>query len=153
MQQLLKLVDQLALQAPNATKRCISVSEGAVGWHIEHSLLVITQIIEGVKRSDPSKYKWTFNFSRLVVLASNKIPRGKAKAPQSVLPSSDMSANSLLVSVAKTKLALMELATCQKNNYFIHPYFGQLNKAATIRFFEVHTYHHFKIIRDILKYS
>ena len=153
MQQLLHLVDQLALQVPNAAKQQASVSEGAVGWHIEHSLLVITQIIEGVKRSDPLKYKWTFNFSRLVVLGLNKIPRGKAKAPQSVTPNNDINTESLLASVAKTKLALMELATCQKNNYFIHPYFGQLNKPVTIRFFEVHTYHHLKIIRDILKYS
>lgn len=80
MQQLLHLVDQLALQVPNAAKKQAAVSEGAVGWHIEHSLLVITQIIEGLKRSDVSKYKWTFNFSRLVVLGLNKIPRGKAKA-------------------------------------------------------------------------
>ena len=153
MQQLLDLVNQLALQIPNATKQQTSVSEGAVGWHIEHSLLVITQIIEGVKRSDASKYKWRFNFSRLIILGLNKIPRGKAKAPQSVVPNSDLSEEALLASIAKTKLALQELTNCEKNNYFIHPYFGQLNLPATIRFFEVHTYHHLKIIRDILKCS
>ncbi len=153
MQQLLDLVNQLALQIPNATKQQTSVSEGAVGWHIEHSLLVITQIIEGVKRSDASKYKWSFNFSRLIVLSSNKIPRGKAKAPDSVLPKDSLNEAFLLESVANTKLALVELANCKKNNYFIHPYFGQLNLKATIRFFEVHTHHHLKIIRDILKYG
>ena len=153
MQQLLDLVNQLALQIPNATKQQTSVSEGAVGWHIEHSLLVITQIIEGVKRSDASKYKWSFNFSRLIILGLNKIPRGKANAPDSVLPKDNLNEALLLESIANTKLALEELATCKKNNYFIHPYFGQLNLPATIRFFEVHTYHHLKIIRDILKCS
>lgn len=153
MKQLLDLVNQLALQIPNATKRQTSVSEGAVGWHIEHSLLVITQIIEGVKHSDPSKYKWTFNFSRFMVLGLNHIPRGKAKAPKSVLPTNNLSEAVLLASITNTKIALQALASCQKNNYFIHPYFEQLNTAATIRFFEVHTYHHLKIIRDILKYS
>ncbi len=153
MQQLLLMVDKLALEIPNAAKQRTAVSEAAVGWHVEHSLLVITQIIEGIKRSDPSKYKWAFNFSRFIVLGLNKIPRGKAKAPDSVLPKDNLNEVFLLESIAKTKLALKELTNCEKNNYFVHPYFGQLNLKATIRFFEVHTYHHLKIIRDILKDS
>jgi hypothetical protein len=147
------MVDKLALEIPNAAKQRTAVSEAAVGWHVEHSLLVITQIIEGIKRSDPSKYKWTFNLSRFIVLGLNKIPRGKANAPDSVLPKDSLNEAFLLESIAKTKLALQELTNCEKNNYFIHPYFGQLNLPATIRFFEVHTYHHLKIIRDILKDS
>ena len=150
MKRLLQLIHALESHIPNKDIKAPAVSAGALGWHIEHSLLVITQIIEGVKRSDPKKYKWVFNFKRLVILGSNKIPRGKAKAPDSVRPKEDIDELTILESIAKARNSLNELLACPKNSYFIHPYFGQLNKAATIRFFEVHTKHHLKIIQDIL---
>ena len=53
-----------------------TISKSAVGWHIEHSLLTIEQIIGAIKRSDPALYKWKFNFKRALVLTINKIPRG-----------------------------------------------------------------------------
>jgi hypothetical protein len=39
----------------------------------------------------------------------------------------------------------------EKNSFFIHPLFKQLNKKQTIKFLKLHTNHHFKIIKDILK--
>ena len=37
------------------------------------------------------------------------------------------------------------------NAYFRHLIFGNLNKKRTIRFLQIHTAHHLKIIQDILK--
>lgn len=153
MKRLLLLIHALESHIPKKDYKAPAVSAGTVGWHIEHSLLVITQIIEGVKRSDPKKYKWAFNFKRFVILGSNKIPRGKAKAPDSVCPKESIDESTLFESVAKARNSINELLACPKNSYFIHPYFDQLNKAATIRFFEVHTKHHLKIIHDILKHK
>ncbi|MFN5814184.1 MAG: hypothetical protein ACK46B_08700, partial [Bacteroidota bacterium] len=58
-----------------------TVSSVNIGWHIEHTLLVIIKIIESVIKSDPGKYKWKFNISRTIVFMLNKIPRGKGIAP------------------------------------------------------------------------
>ncbi len=53
----------------------LRVSKSSVGWHIEHTLLVINVIIAGLKNSNPGEYKWKFNLSRLFVFTFNKIPR------------------------------------------------------------------------------
>jgi hypothetical protein len=63
-----------------------SVSLVNVGWHIEHTLLVIIKIIESVTKSDPSKYIWKFNLTRAIVFTLKKFPRGKGVAPEIVKP-------------------------------------------------------------------
>ena len=54
-------------------------------------------------------------------------------------------------SLKNTYQAITYLKDCEANQYFMHPFFGQLNKKQTIKFLEIHTEHHLKIIRDILK--
>jgi len=67
MRKLLNLVDELALQIPNAATLNSNVSLGDIGWHIEHSCLVIIKITETVKQSDPKKFHSKFNFKKAVV--------------------------------------------------------------------------------------
>jgi len=43
------------------------------------------------------------------------------------------------------------LLTANKNKYFTHPIFGDLRVPTAIKFLYVHSYHHEKIIRDILQ--
>jgi hypothetical protein len=128
-----------------------AISEASVGWHIEHSLLVIKQITATVAQSEPKLYKSKFNVKRFVVFLTKTIPRGKAKAPKVVIPSDNITADSLQESLKNTYQAIAYLKDCQENQYFMHPFFGQLNKKQTIKFLAIHTEHHLKIIRDILK--
>lgn len=128
-----------------------AVSAASIGWHIEHSLLVIKQITSTVAQSDPSLYQPKFNFSRSWVFLLNYIPRGKAKAPKSVMPTIRLSKQALEESIVHTYQALTYLNECEANQYFMHPYFGALNQEQTIRFLNIHTKHHLKIIQDILK--
>lgn len=128
-----------------------AVSAASIGWHIEHSLLVIKQITSTVAQSDPSLYQHKFNFSRSWVFLLNYIPRGKAKAPKSVMPAIGLSKQALEESIVHTYQALTYLNECEANQYFMHPYFGALNQEQTIRFLNIHTKHHLKIIQDILK--
>lgn len=126
-----------------------SVSSVNVGWHIEHSSLVIIKIIETVSKSDPKKYKWKFNIKRSFVFFLEKFPRGKAKAPDIVMPKqtekTDFSA--LLI---KTKEAIKKLDQVDHNQYFLHHVFGDLNKKNTFIMLDIHTKHHLQIIKDII---
>ena len=44
-----------------------------------------------------------------------------------------------------------KLENISKDHYFEHPFFGKIKRKETIRFLEIHTNHHLKIIDDILK--
>ena len=128
-----------------------AISEASVGWHIEHSLLVIKQVTATVAQSEPKLYKSKFNLSRFFVFLLKTIPRGKAKAPKVVIPVDEITLETLQESLKNTYQAITYLKDCEANQYFMHPFFGQLNKKQTIKFLEIHTEHHLKIVRDILK--
>jgi hypothetical protein len=128
-----------------------AISEVAVGWHLEHSLLVIKQITATVAQSEPKLYKYKLNLSRFFVFLTKTIPRGKAQAPKVVIPVDDITIETLQESLKNTYQAITYLKDCEEHQYFMHPFFGQLNKKQTIQFLAIHTQHHLKIIRDILK--
>ena len=126
------------------------VSKSSVGWHLEHSLKTIDQIITACKKSDPSIYQWKFKLNRFLILdVLQKIPRGKAKAPKVVQPEGDISKESLQLHFEKVGQNLENWEDMNENCYFFHPYFGNLNKKTTEKFLALHTNHHLKIIEDI----
>ncbi len=127
------------------------ISTVNVSWHIEHSLLVITQIAKAVTSSDPSEYAYSFNFKKLLVFSLGKFPRGKAKAPASVIPTTTISKSDYPALFEEAKTALSNLALAKPNQYFIHPIFGKLNVKGTFTMLTIHTAHHIKIIEDIIK--
>jgi hypothetical protein len=144
------LLNELAANIPLANKINPSISASSVGWHIDHSLLVINQIIGAVKASDPNEYKWNFSIKRFVVFATGKIPRGKAKAPKSVIPENAFDENDVRVKMEKANHQLEKLNGLQANHFFIHPIFGHLNVKATKKMIALHTDHHLAIIKDII---
>ena len=127
------------------------VSMSSVGWHIDHVLLSINGIIAALQRSNPSDYRWTFNLRRLVVFTIGRIPRGSAKSPKSVLPK-DFSYASLIQHIETTRQNVKIINDLPKDSYFVHPYFGSLRLNNARKFIKIHTQHHLKIIRDILKH-
>ena len=128
------------------------ISSVNVGWHIEHSLLVIQKISETVLQSDPNKYKWKWNTSRWLVFTLNKFPRGKGIAPEIVKPTQTEKTD-FDASFAKTRRIIDELRKTSANQYFLHPVFGNLNKKNTFIMLDIHTWHHINIIKDILHAS
>lgn len=127
-----------------------NISKSNVGWHIEHILLTINQIIEDLKKSNPLNYKWSFKISKILVFSINKIPRGKAKSPKIVAPTiyDELTLSEHLKSA---KLKIQDLQNIGSGNYFNHPFFGNLKLDQTIKFLEIHTNHHLEIINDIIK--
>jgi hypothetical protein len=142
-------LEKLEQHIPDWQKTNTTVSAASIGWHIQHAALVTTRIIDTIKSSDPSNYKWKFNLARSLVFLINKIPRGKGKAPGSVLPT-DISTESLRQSLNTAKVALEDLSGLRPEHHFDHPYFGKVSLKPSARFLYLHAEHHRKIIEDIL---
>jgi hypothetical protein len=145
------LLDQMALQVPHNDVLKSSVSSVTVGWHIHHSILVITEIIKSVTHSDPKNFVSSFNFKKWIVFTTGKFPRGKAPAPNVVKPSHAIQQDDFQALLNDAKKALIDLENTQKNQYFTHPIFGKLNVQGTWKMLTIHTQHHLLIINDILK--
>jgi hypothetical protein len=128
-----------------------NVSSKGVDWHIDHSLKVFNNVVFSLKESNPADFKWKFNFLRSYILCLGKIPRGKAKAPKAVNNLKSISIEELHQQINEAKKYVLELPTFHKKSNFNHPYFGVLNLRMTILFLEIHTHHHLKIIKDIVK--
>jgi hypothetical protein len=153
MKRLSDLLTQLNKHIAHADCSNTSISTATVGWHIEHTLLVINQIIATLQTSEPSKYESKFSFWKLVIFTTKKIPRGKAKAPKQVQPANSFTITSLQNHLLQAQAAIQQLSSLQANHYFKHPIFGNLNVKSTIKFLGIHTSHHLNIINDIVKNS
>lgn len=126
-----------------------SISGESIGWHIAHSCQVINTITNAIVNSDPTNARPKFSGLYYLIMLTNHIPRGKVKAPKIVIPEKSISKAEIMEAISLAKANLQTLASTQKNKYFTHPIFGDLNVSKTLRFFTVHTNHHLKIIKDI----
>ena len=72
------------------------------------------------------------------------------KSPKYVLPPEHIEKAQLDNQLSTAKTLIPQLGGVTNKATFKHPYFGILTKRQSIRFIEVHTKHHLKIIRDIL---
>lgn len=102
MDKLEELIKILERKTHNWEKFNPEISGSPVGWHIEHSLLAVNNIITALQNSDPENYIWKFNPTRVLVMTLNKIPRGKAKAPKSVQPEDSITIEILNAHINKT---------------------------------------------------
>ena len=150
MKSLASLIDELENKLPFIEQKNESVSKASVGWHLEHSLLALVKMITAVEQSNPADYKWKLNFRRSVVLMTGKFPRGRGKAPDAVKPGEEITKANItgLIEKAKQKAKLFE--TLSNDKFFKHPLFGDLRGKQARRIIVIHTYHHIKIINDII---
>lgn len=134
-------------------KKNPKISKVDIGWQIDHSLKVIILVTESIISSEPAAYKWRFNLWRTILFTLGFIPRGKAKAPKMVRASKPITQDILNTQLRLAKHDIERLSQLEETANFKHFVFGQLNKKKTIKFLELHTEHHLKIIRDIISTS
>ena len=151
MEVLILLINKLENNIDSKDVVNSQVSQVNVSWHLAHSLKVLHNIIKVLQVSNPEDYHWRFNRSRSFVYFLNFIPRGKGKAPKSVIPAEEISKDELHKDIATVRGLLEELQHLDAKSNFTHPYFGQLNLKQTKKFLAIHTKHHLKIIDDIIK--
>ena len=145
-----KKIGELEQKIDHADKLATNISEKAVAWHIDHSLKVIIAVVNALQNSDPVNYKWKFNLIRSYIFTVRSIPRGKGRAPKSVLPADLIIKESLLLQLKEAKEQLKIIEKLPSKSNLNHPYFGILNVKMTTKFLEIHTGHHLKIINDII---
>ena len=125
------------------------VSRVSVGWHLDHSLIVINAIIRVLKESEPRAYRWRPNLGRWFIFLMGSIPRGRGVSPKSVLPD-EITESGLYYKLQACKDSVTFLEELDPRCHFTHPYFGTMNLNNTKRFLKIHTRHHLRIIHDIL---
>lgn len=150
-QQLIKKIDQLHSFILKGDKHNSKISAKGTYWHIDHSLQVLQGVTEALKNSDPKDYQPKFSFTKLIIMSTGYIPRGKGRAPKQTLPQNELSQEELLLQLEKVKLGITDLDQLDNEKTFKHPLFGWLNLKDTIKFMGIHTHHHVKIIEDIVK--
>jgi hypothetical protein len=67
------------------------------------------------------------------------------------MPPNIIKIKDIVSQLIKARDSVEEIEFLEGASNFIHPVYGQLNKKQTKRLLEVHTRHHLKIVRDILK--
>ena len=136
---------------PNFEKSNSKISKVSVGWHLDHSLKVINGIINTLKTSDISLYKNNFTLIGKIFFMIGHFPKGRAKAPKRVVPPEIILKEDIVSQLETAFSQIKEISELNDKSYFTHPIFGNINKTRVVRFLEIHTNHHLKIIKDILK--
>ncbi|WP_111682380.1 DUF1569 domain-containing protein [Winogradskyella tangerina] len=135
---------------PERDKKNLEVSKVDVAWQLDHILKTFNRITDVLSKSNPDDYSSSINAARTFSLTAGYIPRGRAQSPNVVRPPDVIITEDIYKQLEEAKANISKLKSLDNNANFDHPYFGQLNKAHAIRFIEVHTKHHLKIVRDIL---
>lgn len=128
-----------------------AVSKVGSYWQLDHSLRVINGIPKAIENSNPKEYAPSFNLKKLLIMTFKKIPRGKGRAPKNVLPTEAITKDGLLIQLENATSGLHILNQLEPKCHFKHPYFGHLNVKESKKFLSIHTEHHLKIVRDIMK--
>jgi hypothetical protein len=151
MENIDELITAIEKYIPHAEKINKFVSEASVGWHLAHSLMVIESTVKALQQSNPDEYKSQFSKWKFIIFLTKKIPSGRAKAPEIVLPKEIFSTTDLATKAQQVKSLVPILNQLPKNAYFKHPFFKHLNVKDAKKNMVIHTKHHLKIVQDILK--
>ena len=136
---------------PYFQNKNLDFSNVSVGWQLDHALKVINGVSVILAKTDPKKFKKDFNIRRSIIFTIGFIPRGRAKAPKQVLPPEIITEEDLYAQLKTAQEHIKTIDKVDENAFFIHHIFGNLNKAQTLRFLDIHTNHHLKIVEDIIK--
>ena len=126
------------------------VSQVDVAWHLDHMLKTINQITIALERSNPDDYESSFSLIKTASLTMNYIPRGRGQAPQSVRPPENILTEDIYSQLEDARMSAKKILELDKYAYLDHPVFGVLKRSQTMRFLQVHTNHHLKIVKEIV---
>jgi len=146
-----KLLQKIESLLPKMDVTNEKISKASIGWHLEHSLLILNGSLKGLTMTNPDNYKPKFSIKKFIFLNFGLIPRGKIKSPKQFIPLETPTKESIekLFNLAKQRLETVK--NLPSKSYITHPFLGDLDKKTALKFLGLHTNHHLKIVNDILK--
>lgn len=145
------LISSLRDYLPRSSAFAASVSAWSVGQQIEHCGKAMVGICDAVIDSTPPMPQPAFSLQRFILLTTGWIPRGRAKAPDSVLPSENSTLEHLEALLDRSVQRIEQVEALTDSAWFDHPILGPMSRKTTLKFLRIHNHHHLKLIRDILK--
>jgi hypothetical protein len=145
-------LEKLDSYAQKPNQLATNVSKWSVYHQIEHILLTNNKISELIEKGVAPEQIKSRTLPSYFIFAIGYLIRGFATAPELVIPNgvSQLELVSLL-KLYEEHLEKIKLSNELDSDLVVgnHPYFGGLNRSEWIRFMEIHTNHHLKIINDI----
>ncbi len=128
------------------------VSGWSIGEQVDHMIRVLEAglpLLDGLRDSLPRG----MNLTGTILLRLRWIPRGIGKSPKGVRPGAwtafDLAERAARLRKSFCETPLSGAILADPRPVFPHPYFGGLSAAQGIRFLDIHTRHHLKIVADI----
>jgi len=150
IRQLADNIDRLEAYLDQRDVLAPKVSAVPVAWHLDHMLKVVKSIHGSLAASDPADYRYKFKPTRTLVFTMGRFPRGVAESPKSVRPPDTITTTAIREQLAEVRALLPTFAGMDKRQHFTHFTFGPLNRRRTVKFINIHTRHHLRIVEDIL---
>ena len=128
------------------------ISLWSIGQQVDHMLKVLeagVRFLEGQREPLPRG----MNLYGRLALALRWFPRGIGKSPKGVRPG-DFTAAGLAERASRLRKVFCDrplpaAVLADARPVFPHPYYGGLTAVQGVRFLEIHTHHHLKIVADI----
>ncbi len=143
-------LEDLRTSVPSAALRAPAVSEWSIGMHVHHCCLAMIGICQSLTASTPPTPRSRFSLVTTLVFLSGRIPRGRGRSPDVVLPRRDVSPAELWTLLDRSERILTEGHELDPKTWFRHFAFGVLDRDKTLRLIHIHNRHHLRIISDIV---
>ena len=128
-----------------------AVSEWSTGMHVHHCCLAMIGICQSlIASTPPPPPRSGFSLRTSLIFLSGRIPRGRGRAPDVVVPRQDVSPAELWTLLDQSERILAEVNHLDPKTWFRHVAFGVLDRDKTLRFIRIHNRHHLRIISDIV---
>jgi len=126
------------------------VSSWSIGMHVQHCVLAAVGICRVLESSRaPPPRTWRTLVGRFV-LWRGRLPRRRATAPPVTVPEVELSSTQLEALLGGAASVLEQARALPADSWFGHFALGTLRRDEALRFIDVHTNHHLRIVAEIL---
>ena len=108
------------------------VLQSLIGMHVHHCCLAMIEICQSLIASTPPPPRSRFSLVTALVFSSGRIPRGRGRAPDVVLPRQDVLPAELGTLLDQSERILTEVHDLDAKTWFRHFAFGVLDRDKTV---------------------